>query len=65
MPIHPTSIERRERRARKRRRWDLRWAEANEYERWCALQDVKELWRARKRASVVSCEFQVRFGVYQ
>jgi len=62
MPLHPTTIERRERRLRKQRKWDLRWAEANDYNRWCALEDAKELKRARKKASIVSCKFRIRFG---
>lgn len=62
MPIHPTSIERRERRVRKRRKRDLRWAEADEYYRWCALEDAKASRRAHKKASAVSCKFRVRFG---
>lgn len=56
------AIERRERRFRKQRKWDLRWAEANDGERWVALQVAKVLWRARGKASAVECKFEVRFG---
>ena len=56
-----TAIERRERRRRKQRKWDLRWAEANDGERWVALQVAKVLWRARGKASAVECKFEVRF----
>jgi hypothetical protein len=55
-------VERRERRLRKQRKWDLRWAEANDGERWVALQVAKALWRARGKASTVECKFEVRFG---
>lgn len=57
-----TAIERRERRLLKQRRWDLRWAEANEGEKWVALQVAKALCRAAGRASTVECAFGVRFG---
>ena len=43
MPVR-TAIERRERRVRKQRKWDVRWAEQNDYNRWCALQTRKQRW---------------------
>jgi len=58
----PTAIERRERRLRKQRKWDLRWAEANAEEMWVALQTAKALRRARGKESMVQCLLEVRFG---
>lgn len=57
-----TFIERRERRRLKQRKRALRWTEANDGERWVALQVAKALWRARGKASTVECKFEVRFG---
>ena len=48
-----TAIERRERRLQKQRKWDLRWADANDRERWVTLQVAKALWRAWGKASTV------------
>lgn len=61
MPVR-TAIERRERRVRKQRKRDVRWAEQNDYNRWSALQTRKERRRARGKASMVPCEFHIRFG---
>ena len=58
----PTAIERRERRIKKQRKWDLRWAEANDYYKWCALEDRKEWRRKRGKANMVPCKFRVRFA---
>ena len=62
MPTALTAIERRERRLRKQRKWDLRWAEANEEAQWMALQEAKARRRARGKASMVPCVLRVRFG---
>ena len=56
------TIERRERRIRKQRRWDLRWAVANDDEKWFRTLEAKEEMRARKRACMVPYEFAIRFG---
>ena len=58
----PTAIERRERRIKKQCKWDLRWAEKNDYYKWCALQDRKARRRERGKANMVPCKFRVRFG---
>ena len=58
----PTAIERRERRRRKQRKWDLRWAELNEEAMWVAFQAAKARRRARGKVSMVQCLHEVRFG---
>ena len=57
-----TAIKRRERRIQKQRNRELRWAEENDYYKWCELKDRKERRRKRGKANMVSCKFRVRFA---
>ena len=58
----PTAIERRERRIKKQRKYDYKWAETNDYNKWDALETRKEMRRARGKANMVPCKFRIRFG---
>lgn len=61
-PGGPTAIKRRERRIKKQRKYDLKWAEQNDYNKWEALEARKEKRRARGKANMVPCKFRIRFG---